>query len=132
MQSLALSMPNPPAPSNGARLVAPGGRPLPLRHAHLAAEAAGGLARTILTQRFVNPHEEPLHVTYLLPLPSDGAVSGFSFTIGETRVVGEVDTKKKARERFEDALATGRTASLLEQDRGGGRAGDVPAATASG
>lgn len=118
--SYALPMPTPAqpaAPSSGARLVATGGRPLPLRHAHLDAEAAGGLCRTILTQRFVNPHAEPLHVTYLLPLPSDGAVSGFSFTLGETRIVGEIDTKQQARERFEQALVEGRTAALVEQDR---------------
>ena len=109
-----------PAPSGnptGGRLVSTEGKTLPLRHAHLEARAEGGLARSVLTQRFVNPYAEPLHVTYLLPLPSDGAVSGFSFTLGETKIVGEVDTKHRARERFETALSQGRTAALLEQDR---------------
>lgn len=101
----------------GGRLVSTEGKTLPLRHAHLEARAEGGLARSVLTQRFVNPYAEPLHVTYLLPLPSDGAVSGFSFTLGETKIVGEVDTKHRARERFETALSQGRTAALLEQDR---------------
>jgi Ca-activated chloride channel family protein len=44
-------------------------------------------------------------------------VSGYSFRIGERRVVGEVDRLAAARERFEQALAEGRTAGLLEQDR---------------
>lgn len=101
----------------GGRLVSTDGKTLPLRHAHLDARAEGGLARVVLTQRFVNPYTDPLHVTYLLPLPSDGAVSGFSFTLGETKIVGEVDTKHRARERFETALSQGRTAALLEQDR---------------
>ena len=30
---------------------------------------------------------------------------------------GEIDRRVEARERFEDALASGRTAALLEQDR---------------
>jgi Ca-activated chloride channel family protein len=49
--------------------------------------------------------------------PPDAAVSGYSFRIGERRVVGEVDRLAAARERFEQALAEGRTAGLLEQDR---------------
>lgn len=105
------------APSSGGRLVAPDGRTLPLRGSRLSASAVGGVARVVLTQRFVNPFEEPLRVTYLLPLPSDGAVAGFSFRIGEKRIVGEVDRREAARERFEQALVEGRTAAILEQDR---------------
>jgi Ca-activated chloride channel homolog len=103
--------------STGARLVTVDGKELPLVGAALSAEARGGLARVVLAQRFVNPHAEPLHVRYQLPLPADGAVSGFSFTIAEERIVGEVDKKHRAKERFEQALASGRTAALLEQSR---------------
>jgi len=106
------------APSgNGGRLVAVDGRELPLAGVRLEARARGGLARAVLVQTFRNPYAEPLHVTYLLPLPHDGAVSGFAFTLGGRRVVGEVDKLRKARERFERALVEGRTAALVEQDR---------------
>lgn len=103
--------------SSGGRLVTTDGRALPLRTTHLAVTAGGGLARTRLVQHFANPHAEPLAVTYLLPLPADGAVAGFTFTIGARRVVGEIDKRTRARERFEAALTEGRTAALLEQDR---------------
>jgi Ca-activated chloride channel family protein len=111
------SSPDPETPETGGRLVATDGRALPLRSTELAAEAGGGIARVVLTQRFVNPHSEPLTVEYLLPLPSDAAVSGFSFILGERRVVGEVDRKAEARARFEQALSEGRSAALLEQSR---------------
>lgn len=101
----------------GGRLVATDGRTLPLRSTELAAEAGGGIARVVLTQRFINPHAVPLTVEYLLPLPSDAAVSGFSFILGERRVVGEIDRKAHARARFEQALADGHSAALLEQTR---------------
>src|SRR5439155_2280972 len=68
-------------------------------------------------QHFVNPYDEPLTVTYLMPLPADAAVSGFSFRIGDKQVIGEVDTKAKARERFDEAILEGRTAALLDQER---------------
>ncbi len=104
-------------PSSGGRLVAPDGRTLALRGVALRAEAGGGLARVVLEQRFRNAHPDPLQVTYLLPLPADGVVSAFAFRIGERRVVGEVDRRAAARERFETALLEGRTAALVEQDR---------------
>ncbi|PZR08903.1 MAG: hypothetical protein DI536_23735 [Archangium gephyra] len=103
--------------SSGGRLVCADGRALPLIGASLSADAKGGLVRIMLEQTFRNPHDEPLRVTYSLPLPADGAVSGFAFRIGEERVVGQVDAKQKARERFENALLEGRTAALLDQER---------------
>jgi Ca-activated chloride channel family protein len=114
----------PSAPSSGSSssgsggtLVAFDGRPLPLRRADLRVRARGGLARTVLEQTFVNPHAEPLRVTYTLPLPADGAVSGFRFRIDDREVVGEVDRRTRARERFEEALVQGHTAAIVEQER---------------
>lgn len=117
--SFAPRTPSSPAPyeSSGGRLVTVDGRALPLVGASLAADAKGGLVRITLEQTFRNPHDEPLRVTYSLPLPADGAVSGFAFRIGEERVVGQVDAKQRARQRFEDAILEGRTAAILDQER---------------
>lgn len=106
-----------PYESSGGRLVSIDGRTLPLTGASLVADAKAGVVQVKLSQTFHNPHAEPLRVTYSLPLPADGAVSGFSFTIGDQRIVGEVDTKKQARQRFEDAVLEGRTAAILDQER---------------
>src|SRR3954468_17637569 len=95
--NLAVQLTQNPA-SNGGRMVTADGRTLPLKSASLTADAKAGVARVTLEQRFVNPFSEPLTVTYQMPLPADAAVSGFAFSIGDRRVVGEVDTKKKARE----------------------------------
>lgn len=116
---LPSSAPSPGSSSSGSggTLVALDGRPLPLRRADLRARARGGLGRTVLEQTFVNPHAEPLRVTYTLPLPADGAVSGFRFRIDDREVVGEVDRRARARERFEEALVHGHTAAIVEQER---------------
>ena len=109
---------NPSSPHHtGGELVSTQGLVLPLERTHLACQAQGGVARVTLEQRFRNPHDQPLLVTYKLPLPADGAVSGFSFRIGETRIVGEVDRRESARERFEHAIAAGQTAAILDQER---------------
>ncbi len=119
-----MPMPSPMLPSSapstsgsGGTLVTLDGRALPLRRADLRVRACGGVARTVLEQQFVNPHAEPLRVTYTLPLPADGAVSGFRFQIDEQVIVGEVDRRSRARERFEEALVNGHTAALVEQER---------------
>ncbi len=117
-----LRTPNSPSPSTpyestGGRLVAVDGRTLPLTAASLTANAKAGIVQVTLKQTFHNPHAEPLRVTYSLPLPADGAVSGFAFVMGDQRIVGEVDTKQQARRRFEDAVLEGRTAAILDQER---------------
>jgi Ca-activated chloride channel family protein len=72
----------------------------------------------VLAQRFANPHDEPLEVVYSLPLPHDAAVSEYVIVIGERRIVGEVRRREDARAGYEEALLEGRSASLLEQERG--------------
>jgi Ca-activated chloride channel homolog len=103
--------------SSGAELVTTDGRSLALTHATLTGEAGGGISRLVLEQTFANPYAEILNVTYRMPLPADGAVSGYEFAIGERTVKGVVDKKHQARARFEKAIASGHTAALLEQVR---------------
>lgn len=107
---------SPSAPAAGT-LVSADGRALPLVHTRVTARAAGGFACVRLVQTFRNPHSVPLHVTYQLPLPADAAVGGFAFRIGEERIHGEIDRRNAARARFEQAIASGRTAALLDQER---------------
>jgi Ca-activated chloride channel family protein len=111
-------LPNTPAgASAGAELVTSDGRSLALVAARLVGEAQGGLARLVLEQQFANAYDETLKVTYRMPLPADGAISGYEFVIGERTIKGTIDKKHQARERFERALVEGRTAALLEQER---------------
>lgn len=102
---------------SGAELTTADGRSLPLVAATLRGDARGGIARLVLEQTFENRHDDTLHVTYRMPLPADGAVSGYAFQIGDRRIVGSIDKKRAARERFERAIVEGHTAALLEQDR---------------
>lgn len=125
---------SPPASSSLASTSTLGtlARVLPLRESHLRADARGGVCRIVLEQRFENPHDEPLHVTYVLPLPHEAAVGAFAFTIGDRTIEGEIDTMGKARARFEDAIASGHTAALLEEERStvfSQELGNIPART---
>ncbi len=105
------------APREGAELTAVDGRSLPLVAATLRVRAGGGLARIVLEQTFENPYDDTLRVKYKMPLPVTGAVSGYAFRIGARTITGKVDRKESALARFEEAIATGHTAALLEQDK---------------
>ncbi|MBA2541450.1 MAG: VWA domain-containing protein [Deltaproteobacteria bacterium] len=106
-----------PINSSGAEVLTTDGRSLPLLGAKLVAKAKGGIARIVLEQTFANRYDETLHVTYRMPLPADGAVSAYVFEIAGRTITGTVDRKREARERFERAVAEGKTAALLEQNR---------------
>lgn len=99
------------------RLISADPTTLPLKGLALRCETAGGLSRVVLEQTFANSSAVPLHVVYKLPLPADGAVSGFKFRIGEKTIIGDIDRKASARERFEEAVLSGQTAALLEEER---------------
>jgi Ca-activated chloride channel homolog len=107
----------PAGASAGAELVTSDGRQLAFVSACLHGDIQGGIARLVLEQRFENHYDELLRVTYRMPLPADGAVSGYAFVIGERTITGVVDRKRAARERFERAIVEGKTAALLEQER---------------
>lgn len=87
----------------------------------LAAEAdirvTGLVAKVRLQQRFRNDSEEWVRGEYLFPLPDDAAVNQLKLTIGERVILGEIREKQEARKVFEEAAASGRKASLVEQRR---------------
>lgn len=103
--------------SSGGRLVAVDGKEIPLKGTSLDTTAGAGVARTVVRQTFKNPYKEPLQVKYTLPLPADGAVGGFLFTINGEVVRGKVEERKRARELYNDAVLAGKTASIIEQER---------------
>jgi len=103
--------------SVGGRLVDSDGRHLPFKGCSLEVHASGGVAQVLLRQEFRNDSADTLRVSYTMPLPADGSVGGYAFTIGDRRVVGEIEGRKAARERFEEAMLEGKAAGLVEQER---------------
>jgi Ca-activated chloride channel homolog len=98
-------------------LVSVDGRTYPLKSANLSTRAEGGIAATILTQTYENPYKETLEVLYTLPLPADGAVTGYVIRLGSRVIRGEVMNREAARDEYRKAMLDGRTAALLEQER---------------
>jgi Ca-activated chloride channel family protein len=90
---------------------------LPLEHTSVAIEVSGNLQRATVRQVYGNPHDEPIEAVYVFPLPQDGAVDRMDMWIGDRLIHGEIHERDLARRIYEDALESGQTASLLEQER---------------
>src|SRR6266545_3859175 len=113
-----------------ARLLPPGDEPgvgalatergnLPLEAIDVRAAVAGLLARTVLTQTFANPYDEPLQATYVFPLPDRAAVTEFRMEVAGRVVEGVLEERAKARAAYDQAIAEGRRASIAEEERPG-------------
>ncbi|HOX06356.1 MAG TPA: sigma-70 family RNA polymerase sigma factor [Planctomycetota bacterium] len=89
----------------------------PLKHTDVQAEIAGFIARVTVTQEFANPSKEKIEAVYVFPLPHEAAVDGMTMVIGQRRIVGLIRKRDEARKVYEQALARGQTAALLEQER---------------
>lgn len=118
--------------TEGARLVSTDGREYPLLGGNLRVRVVGGHAFTTLEQEFANPHTSPLEVRYLMPLPADGVVLGYDILIGDRRIHAGLRRREEAKQAYTQALAEGRTAGLLEQERSDTftqSLGNIPAGT---
>jgi Ca-activated chloride channel family protein len=100
-----------------AGLLSREGRPVPLEGVRITMKLRGLAAEMTVNQRFVNHEESPIEATYLFPLPEDASVCGFTVRTGERTIEGTVEERDKAFEIYDDAMAEGDGAFLLDQER---------------
>jgi len=88
-----------------------------LKHTDVKADISGFIARVRVTQTFHNPTKEKIEAVYVFPLPHQAAVDEMTMVIGERKIVGQIKRRADARTIYEEALRSGQTAALLEQER---------------
>jgi Ca-activated chloride channel family protein len=89
----------------------------PLKHTAVDAEITGFLARVRVTQQFENPFNEPIEAVYAFPLPQRAAVDDMTMVIGGRAIRGVIKRRDEAEAIFGAARKSGKTASLLDQER---------------
>ena len=89
----------------------------PLENTATTAQISGNVARVEVRQTFTNPYDFPLEAVYQFPLPENAAVDEMEIQIGDLIVRGEIKERQEAQEIYEEAVAAGQTAALLEQER---------------
>ncbi|ORW93863.1 hypothetical protein AWB92_11990 [Mycobacterium sp. IEC1808] len=90
---------------------------LPLERIDVRAEITGLTSRVELTQDFVNSFDVPLEASYVFPVPDRGAVTGMRMTADGRVVDAELRERGAARQAYDDAIASGRRASIAEEER---------------
>ncbi|MGZ4663753.1 MAG: VIT domain-containing protein [Frankiaceae bacterium] len=101
----------------GTGVLRAGTRVLPLRAVEIDAVVVGLAATTHVRQRFANPADAPIEVTYVFPLPGRAAVTSFAATLGSRRITGVLKERAAAREAYDLAVASGQRAAIAEEDR---------------
>jgi Ca-activated chloride channel family protein len=90
---------------------------LPLDRLDVRAAISGLVAHTTLTTEFVNTHPVALEATYVFPLNDRAAVTGMTMTADGRTVTAELQERSAAREAYDQAIASGRRASIAEEER---------------
>src|SRR3954468_6213342 len=88
-----------------------------LRGVRLLARVAGMSLKATLEQTFVNLEDRAIEALYTFPLPEGAAVCGFEVVFFDEVFTGVVDETDRAIEKYEDAIADGHGAYLMEQHR---------------
>lgn len=89
----------------------------PLKHTDVTANVSGYVARVRVEQTFQNPYKEKIEATYTFPLSSTGAVDSMVMKIGDRTIHGTIKKREEAKQIYETAKASGKVASLLDQER---------------
>lgn len=95
----------------------PGLDALPLKATSARIEITGVIASVTVQQSYANEGSRPLNLRYVFPASTRAAVHGMRMRIGERTVEAKIAEREAARREFEEAKASGKSASLLEQDR---------------
>ena len=104
-------------PSVPGMYVAKTAAPLPLVDSKLDVDVRGPIAEITIAQTFENRDAEATEATYIFPLPPDAAVTAMAIDVGARTIHAAIEPRAAAQARYEDAIAKGLDAGLLEQER---------------
>lgn len=90
---------------------------LPLEHTSASISISGNVQQAVVRQVYSNPFSVPIEVTYVFPLPNNGAVDRMRVYIGDKLIEGHVYESETASDMYDEAVEEGRTAGLLVQER---------------
>ncbi len=107
----------PPAEPASGQLCSATGERLPLKAMSVDAHIVGLTATSSIRERFVNDGATTIEATYVFPLPPRAGVTDFVATLAGRTVVGILKERGQARIAYEEALAAGQRAAIVEEER---------------
>ena len=92
------------------------GAPVLLKGVKVTGDLRGLLFEASVEQRFSNPSDKHVEVVYSFPLPDGGILLGVDVVLGGKQLSGSVVERKQAEASYENALADGDAAIMLEEN----------------
>jgi Ca-activated chloride channel family protein len=90
---------------------------IPLEGVEIGGEVLGSHARIVVIQRYRNREAKAIEAVYTFPLSPEGALIGFRLRCDGREVAGVVKEREEAFHSYDEAIASGHGAALLEQER---------------
>ncbi len=90
---------------------------IPLTAVEVRARLSGPCSEVRVVQRYVNREATDVEAVYVFPLPESASVCAFEAKVGERVIHGRVEERDRAFEVYDDAMAQGDGAFLLDQER---------------
>ena len=91
---------------------------LPLKNISVQAKVKGYLVGISSTLSYSNDTSNPLEVSFRFPLEESFAVVGLEAIIDGRKIKGEVQGKEKAKDMYDDEIASGLSAAYAEEKSG--------------
>lgn len=91
---------------------------LPLKNVSVQAKVKGYLVGISSTLSYSNDTSNPLEVSFRFPLEESFAVVALEAIIDGRKIKGEVQEKEKAKDMYDDAIASGLSAAYAEEKSG--------------
>ncbi|MNU36413.1 Vault protein inter-alpha-trypsin [compost metagenome] len=92
-----------------------GAHPVPLKETSYDIEVSSGLATVRQTRRFRNDEKRPIEAILSFPVAFDAVVTSLECEVAGRRLKGQAQAKQKARQTYETAIDSGKTAVLHEE-----------------
>ena len=93
------------------------GRTVPLQGVAISVDVRSVASKVTVKQRYRNDGSKPIEATYCFPLNECAAVCDYAIQVGEEEIRADIEEREKAFERYDDAMAEGHGAYLLDQER---------------
>ena len=90
---------------------------LPLKSTSAHVRISGVIADVAVTQVYKNEGKRPIEAIYIFPASTRAAVYSMRMTIGDRTLIAKIAKREEARREYEEAKQSGKSASLLEQQR---------------
>ncbi len=91
---------------------------LPLKACSIECNVQGYVVGLSSTLKYSNDGDSPVEVLFRFPIDESFAVVGMEAIINGKKISAEIKKKEEAKQEYQEALASGRTAALAEEKSG--------------